>query len=438
MHNLQRRVFSPFFHHALAVSSCENNEKKITGLNPSASSQPNIAQSQPPFPLFAALLGGSTTKPVSRYYTAMPKDIEIVCGRYIGDDQPCFVIAEIGQNHQGDIEIAKQLIKTAKECGADCVKLQKSCLKEKFTTGALSRIYEGPNSWGKTYGEHKEHLEFNIKQIKELQDYAEKIVGIPFTASAMDWVSADELESLDVPFIKIGSGDTDNFPLLEHVAKKKRNLVLSTGMQELWVVEEAYNIITKHLASFVMLQCTSAYPTPPSEANLRVMEDYRARFPKAHIGLSCHEDGIAISIAAVALGAKVLERHITLSKTLRGSDHACSLEPQGLRDLIQAVRCVEVAMGSPQKSFLQCELPCKQKLGKSLVASKSLSKGTKLNPERDICIKVSEPQGIPASQYYLVKDCILLKNINIDEPIMASDVERVHNDDDSIKNLSIH
>jgi sialic acid synthase len=133
-----------------------------------------------------------------------------------------------------------------------------------------------------------------------------------------------------------------------------------------------------------------------------------------------------------------LERHITMCKTWRGSDHGCSLEPQAFRDLILAVRSVEAGMGSPQKSFLQCELPCKQKLGKSLVASRPLTKGTKLDPEMDICIKVSEPQGIPASQYYLVKDCILLKDVKVDEPLLASDVERVHIDDESIKNLAIH
>ncbi|KAF4517025.1 hypothetical protein B566_EDAN013218 [Ephemera danica] len=298
---------------------------------------------------------------------SMPKDLEIVCGRYIGETQPCFIIAEIGQNHQGDVDIAKQLIKVAKESGADCVKFQKSCLKEKFTKAALARKYESPNSWGKTYREHKEYLEFNKKQMQELQDYSEN------------------------------------------------------GMD---VVREGYRRITAHHSALVLLQCTSAYPTPPCEMHLRVMQSYTSAFPKAHIGLSSHEEGIAISIAAVAMGARVLERHITLCRSWRGSDHASSLDPEGLKELIKAIRSVELALGSPLKEFQFSEVPCKTKLGKSIVAARSLTSGAVIDPDTDLKVKVAEPSGAPASNYYDLKGCVLLRDTEEDEPIVWRDVKK--------------
>lgn len=227
-----------------------------------------------------------------------------ISNRLIGTDR-VFVIAEIGQNHQGNIEIAKQMISEAKAAGADCVKLQKSCLSEKFTKNALQRQYDGPNSWGKTYGEHKEFLEFNVDQYKSLQKFANEL-DIIFTASAMDIQSLCVLESLNVPVIKIGSGDANNIPLLVKAAQMATPLIISTGMQDETMVRRIVQIMDSYKkTNYCLLHCVSAYPTAPSDVNLRLLSAYREYFPNICIGYSGHEQGTAISTAAVLFGAKV-------------------------------------------------------------------------------------------------------------------------------------
>ncbi|XP_069544075.1 sialic acid synthase-like, partial [Brachyistius frenatus] len=185
------------------------------------------------------------------------------------------------------------------DCGADCAKFQKSELEYKFNKRALERPYTSKHSWGKTYGEHKRHLEFSHEQYRELQKYA-KEVGIFFTASGMDEMAVEFLNELNVPFFKVGSGDTNNFPYLEKTAKKGES-------QRNWTNE------------------------------------YQKEFPDIPIGYSGHESGINISVAAVALGAKVIECHITLDKTWKGSDHAASLEPSELTELVRSILLVEKA-----------------------------------------------------------------------------------------------
>lgn len=216
-----------------------------------------------------------------------------------------FVIAEIGQNHQGDVEIAKRMISEAKAAGADCVKFQKSCLNEKFTQNALSRSYNGENSWGKTYGEHKEHLEFNMDQYRLLQQFAKQL-GVIFTASAMDIQSLRDLRELQVPVIKIGSGDANNIPLLIEAAKFDIPLIISTGMQNEAMVRRIVQIMADHgKTDYCLLHCVSAYPTLPNHVGLRMLDLYRNYFPNICLGYSGHEQGTSISAAAVALGAKV-------------------------------------------------------------------------------------------------------------------------------------
>lgn len=349
--------------------------------------------------------------------------LELVPGRYIGEGQPCFIIAEIGQNHQGDVDLAKSLILRAKECGADCVKFQKSSLKDKFNRHALARPYTGPNAWADTYGAHKEHLEFSREEFQELQNYARE-VGIPLTASAMDIPTVELLDELGVPFIKVGSGDVHNLPLLRRAAATGRPLVVSSGMSDIeWVsrVYEELSAAQDPPTPLVILQCTSAYPTPPEHVHLRVLDTYAQVFPHAHIGYSGHELGIHVTVAAVARGARVVERHITLNKSWKGSDHACSLEPHELRELVEAVRSVEAALGSPLKAFQPSEEPCFSKLGKTVVAGRNLKAGETLQ-EEDVVAKVAEPRGLPATRIdELVGGC-LNRDVQADESILAEDV----------------
>ncbi|CAF4790660.1 unnamed protein product [Pieris macdunnoughi] len=311
-------------------------------------------------------------------------EVKITGDIKIGGDNPCFIIAEVGQNHQGDIEIAKKLIKAAKEAGASCVKFQKTCLKEKFTNKYLERPYDNSNSWGKTYGDHKRHLEFSEAQYRELFKYAQE-VGIPFTASAMDMVSFDFLVNLKVPFIKIGSGDSNNLLFLKYAASKMVPLIISTGMVDKSAVKTIYDIVSANHKRFCLLHCISAYPVPFEDCNLTVLQDYKNTFD-VPVGYSGQELGTAVALAAVALGAKVLEKHITLDKTMKGTDHVCSLTPAEFKQLIKDVRVIEASLGTPIKKVVTSEIPCIDKLQKSLVMGCTKNRGEILYPG-DVKIK---------------------------------------------------
>lgn len=234
-----------------------------------------------------------------------------IANRLVGNGaKNVYVIAEIGQNHQGDIEIAKRMIAAAKAAGADCVKFQKSCLHAKFTAAALERCYDGPNSWGRTYGAHKNYLEFNVEQYKILQKFAHE-QNIEFTASAMDIQSLYDLCDLGVPVIKIGSGDANNIPMLKEVAQLSVPLIISTGMQDESMVDRIVDIMNGiGKTNYCLMHCVSAYPCAAENVQLRRLCVYRKRFPNICIGYSGHEQGTAISSAAVALGAKVSFRYI--------------------------------------------------------------------------------------------------------------------------------
>ncbi|XP_046658213.1 LOW QUALITY PROTEIN: sialic acid synthase [Homalodisca vitripennis] len=363
------------------------------------------------------------TKRGSNDYELMATSSPVVLlanGQPVGGESPCFIIAEIGQNHQGNVSIAKDLILAAKQCGADCVKFQKSDLLEKFTSTALARPYLSTHSWGKTYGEHKAHLEFSDDEYEQLKKYAQEI-DILFTASGMDQVSITVLDSWDVPFIKIGSGDSDNILLIKKAAKLHRPLFISTGMLDMDGVRMIHQAVTQFHRKLVLLHCVSAYPTPAAAVNLRVLQLYQQQFPDVPIGYSGHELGTSVSVAAVALGAKVIERHLTLSKEWKGSDHVCSLEPDEFAQMVRDIRQVELALGSPIKQFLPCEVPCQDKLGKSVVAAEDLLKGLKIS-EENIKIKVSHPAGIRCKYLNSLIGKTLVTDVRKDEPINFFDV----------------
>uniref|UniRef100_A0A8C6NS26 N-acetylneuraminate-9-phosphate synthase n=1 Tax=Nothobranchius furzeri TaxID=105023 RepID=A0A8C6NS26_NOTFU len=351
----------------------------------------------------------------------MPLTFELCPGRMVGGNHPCFIIAEIGQNHQGDIKIAKEMIKMAKDCGADCAKFQKSNLACRFNKQALERPYNSKNSWGKTYGDHKRHLEFSHEQYRELQKYATEL-GIFFTASGMDEMAVRFLDEINVPFFKVASADTNNFPYLEETAKKGRPMVVSSGMQSMETMRRVYKTVKNHNQNFAILQCTSAYPLEAEDVNLRVITEYQKEFPDIPIGYSGHESGIYISVAAVALGAKVIERHVTLDKTWKGSDHAASLEPSELAELVRSIRLVERALGSGVKQMLPCEKPCHDKLGKSVVAKVKIPRGTVLTLDM-LAVKVAEPMGVAAEDIFQLVGKTVTEDIEEDESVVPELVD---------------
>lgn len=348
-------------------------------------------------------------------------EVELTPGRRIGGRHPCYVIAELGQNHQGDENIAIELIRAAKAANCDCVKLQKSYARDKFTAAALARPYNSAHSFGPTYGDHKHALELTDEQFHYLQRFSHN-ESITFSASAMDTRSVDFLAHIGCPFIKIGSGDANNFHLIRHVVSKHLPVVYSTGMQPMHIISTAYDmLLANRNPALAVLHCVSSYPTPFDELNLHVIDTYRNRFTRAVIGYSGHELGLAPSLAAVALGAKVLERHITLDKTMKGNDHACSLEPAELRALVEQVRQIELSLGSPHKVRQPSEEPCYRKLGKSVVAARDLPVGTVIT-EHDLDVKVAEPPGVEAHLFDSLIGKKATTSIARDEAIQCNDV----------------
>ncbi|XP_017874838.1 PREDICTED: sialic acid synthase [Drosophila arizonae] len=356
-----------------------------------------------------------------------------------------YLIAEIGQNHQGCLETAKKMILSAKKAGCNCVKFQKSDLKAKFTRTALDRRYISDHAWGQTYGEHKEYLEFSKEQYRQLQAYSNEI-KIDFTASAMDEPSLDFLVELKVPFIKIGSGDANNFPLIKKAAGLNVPLIISTGMQTMSTVDRIVEIMRQASNNkYALMHCVSAYPTPPEDCNLGLITTLMRRYPNVPIGYSGHELGVIITKAAILSGARIIERHFTLDKNQKGSDHRCSLDPNEMETLARSIvefksndylscpsltsaEVISILGGGKEleqalcesktnkKYILECELPCRFKLGKSIVASRNLLKG-QIIQAADIAIKVSEPSGIFAEKYFEIINKQLTDNVNEDEPI---------------------
>jgi len=313
-------------------------------------------------------------------------------GKTIDDKSNGYVIAEIGHNHQGDLETAKKMFRIAKECGADAVKLQKRENRNLYTKALLDKPYDNRNSYGSTYGEHREALEFGWVEYRELFDYA-KALGITMFSTAFDFTSADFLAKFDPPAFKIASGDLTNVPLLTHIAGFQKPMVLSTGGGTMEDVNRAYDAIMPLNDQLAILQCTASYPADFGELNLRVIPTFRERFPNTVIGLSSHDNGIAMAVAAYMLGARVIEKHFTLNHTLKGTDHAFSLEPTGLRKMVRDLHRCREAMGDGVKHVYATEVTPIMKMGKKLVAARDLPAGFTIKPE-DIAIK-SPGDGLP-------------------------------------------
>ncbi len=271
-----------------------------------------------------------------------------------------FIIAEIGQNHQGDMEIAKELIRQAKLCGVDAVKSQKRDIDSMLTKEEYDRPYTSPNAFAPTYGKHREALELSKAQYVELRDFANDL-GIGFFSSPWDVPSAQLLDSIDMPYFKVPSACLTHLQLLEELASFGKPIILSSGMSTLSQIDEALDVL-KACDDVTLCQCTSSYPSEFKSINLRVINTFTERYPDITIGFSGHHRGIAIDVAAVTLGARVIERHFTLDRTMKGSDHAASLEPPGLATMVRNIRATELALGDGIKKVYDEEIPVMRKL----------------------------------------------------------------------------
>ncbi len=286
------------------------------------------------------------------------KNIIKIGNKIIGDKYPTFVIAEIGINHNGDLKIAKELIEQSKNAGADAVKFQKRDLNLVFSKEELDKPRKTP--FGETNRDLKEALEFDEQQYKEIDLYCKEI-GIMWSASAWDLNSLDFLMKFDLPFIKIASAMLTDKDLLIAHAKTNKPLIISSGMSTETQIEKAVELLNPNMLA--LLHCTSTYPAKTKQLNLSYIKNLmnKYNFP---IGYSGHEVGLSTTLCAVALGAKVIERHVTLDRSMWGSDQSASVEMQGFSKLIRDIRNFEEAYGDGKKVVYDDELPILQKLRK--------------------------------------------------------------------------
>lgn len=350
------------------------------------------------------------------------KQYVAIAGRKVGEGHPCFIVAEAGVNHNGSVEIAKKLIDAAIDAGADAIKFQTFKSDELATKEAGKAQYQkGGSEDSENQLEMLKKLELSEDDFESLRGYCmEK--GVIFLSTPFDFQSSDLLERLDVPAFKVSSGDLNNYPFLSHIAKKGRPMILSTGMAEMDEIREAISSVTAQKNDdIIILQCTSAYPAPFHDVNLHAMGALASGFGFP-IGFSDHTLGVEVSIAAVALGACLIEKHFTLDKSMEGPDHKASLEPPELKALVKSIRNVEAALGSPHKDIAASERETRQVSRKKIVAGRDLHEGEIIVSE-SLALKRSS-EGLDPSFYEKLIGKKLKRAIKKDEAIKIEYLEK--------------
>jgi len=366
--------------------------------------------------------------------------------RFVGDGEPCFIIAEAGVNHNGDIELAKKLVEEAKRSGADAVKFQTW-----ITDEILIKNVEKPNYQKKTTDAEESQydmikkLELSFEETEEIAKYAKEL-GIVFISTPEGKSCIDLLSELGVPAFKVGSPDMDNFPLLDYLATKRKPIILSTGMSTLEEVKESVEFLkAKECHQVVLLHCTTNYPTSLEDVNLREMLTLKREFGLP-VGYSDHTDGIGVSIAAAYLGAVIIEKHFTLDKSLPGPDHKASLEPEELKRLIEGIRMagtnaidenklkeklgevsnririeqnvidsVEEILGSSVKAPTKSEKEMIKLMRKYIVANKCIKRGERIKEDM-LAIKRCGG-GLPSKFLHKILGMTAKRDIATDEPL---------------------
>lgn len=348
---------------------------------------------------------------------------ELVVGRHvINDASDAYVIAEIGHNHQGSVETAKEMFRQAKACGVSAVKLQKRDNRHLYTKAMYAKPYDHENSFGATYGEHREALEFGPAEYRELRAYAAEI-ALDFFATAFDVPSADMLADLEVPAFKMASADLTNIPLLTHVARLGKPMFVSTGAATMQDVERAYEAVMPLNSRLSLMQCTCGYPADYAELDLRVIETYRERFPDLVIGYSGHDNGVSMPIVAYVLGARAIEKHFTLNRAMKGTDHVFSLEPVGMRKMTRDLTRTRAALGDARKKAYASEAGPALKMGKTLVAAHDLPAGHRMTRD-DVAIK-SPGDGVRPYELDRVVGAVTTAPLREDDPLTIDQLEQV-------------
>ena len=333
----------------------------------------------------------------------------------VGGGCPPLVVPEVGINHNGDLDTAIRLVDAAKEVGAKCIKFQthiteKEMIKTDMTPGDIS----DESLW-----DIIKRCELSLEEEKGLKAYCDK-KEVMFLSSSFSREAADRLENLDVPAHKIGSGESTNLPLIEHIAKKGKPIILSTGMTELEELDESVKLIKKLDAPLILLQCTSLYPTPYKHIKLGAIKILEERYG-VPVGSSDHSIGIYTALGAVALGACIVEKHFTLDKDMDGPDQKLSIESEELRELIKGASAIFEASGS-EKRILPEERPIINFARESVVAVKDIKKGETFD-RNNLRVKRPATGEIPAKDLEKVMGKQAARNIKSDEQIQWSDAQ---------------
>ena len=341
----------------------------------------------------------------------------ILDGTEIGDGNPCYIIAEIGINHNGDVLLAKKLIDVASKSGANAVKFQKRNLDLIYQ----KEILENPNldSQGtEILIDVLKEVELDEIGYNEIIEYC-KEKKITFLCTPWDHTSVDFLEKLNVAGYKVSSADMTNIPLIKYIANTKKPMIISTGMSTLEEIEKTVIFVKDLNAPFMLLHCNSTYPSPIDLLNLKMIHLLKQKF-SVPVGYSGHETSIYPSITAANLGALVVERHITLDKKMEGLDHAASLEPNEFEQLIKGIRESELALGKAEKKMTRGEILQREVLAKSLVCSSVIEVGD-IFSKSNIEIK-SPARGLSPQYYYEILDKKSKRKIEVGEYILDSDL----------------
>lgn len=349
---------------------------------------------------------------------------EIVIGnKIIGGNNPVYIIAEIGLNHQGDVKLAKKMIDIAHEAGCDCVKFQKRSLKKVYTKEALQKTEKEEQGTGYIMG-HLKKNELSNAEMKDLYSYTTK-KEMNFMCSPWDEESLNFLAGMNVNAYKVASAEMFNLKFIQQIARFNKPTFISTGMSFLSEIEQLVKFLNKINAKYILLHCNSTYPAPHQDINLNFLKMMQSKF-KCIVGYSGHESGITVSIAAVTMGAKVIEKHLTLDRNMPGPDHKASLEPKEFKELVKQIRIAESSLGEAVRYPSRGEYLNRETLSKSLVAASNLKKGKVLKFE-DIAVK-SPGKGVsPLNFDYFIGKKLSKRNIKKDDYILESDIDTSNN-----------
>jgi sialic acid synthase SpsE len=340
----------------------------------------------------------------------------------VSPHDPCLVIAEAGINHNGSLRLAKKMIETAKVCGADAIKFQ-TFSAERFISNR--RVRYAYISRGRRVSEPMfdmfKRCEFAENQWRSLKEHCDR-TKIIFMSTPSDEPDLDLLLRIGVPAIKVGSDDLINIPLLEYYAGKKLPMLLSTGMANAREIEDAVRMVRRRHVPLILLHCVSAYPANACELNLNKLKTFQRVYPDVPVGFSDHSEGLEAAMIAVSLGAKVYERHFTLSHSLPGPDHRFSADPRMLRATVTAIRHVESALGNGELGPVRCELRGRRLFRRSIVTVCGIPKGQIL---KAAMLDIKRPgTGIPPKYLRRVVGCVAKRSIPANVPLTFSDLVR--------------